>query len=81
MKITFFQPSFFYEEAQLISIYYVARFLNNIDHKISQKAFDFEEMKTGKMSFRWKKINELKIDDVTFPIDKEVVKMLQKIYE
>ena len=72
----FFQKAYFYDEHQIISIYYLARFKEKITFKISKKAFDFEEMIDGNQSFRWISINKLKQDDVSFPIDKKVVELL-----
>ena len=72
----FFQKAFFYDEHQIISIYYLAKFKNKIIFKISEKAFDFEEMLDGNQSFRWVSIKSLKQDDMNFPIDKKVVEFL-----
>lgn len=74
----FFQPAMFYEETQLISIYYKAQFTGKIQFKISDKPFDFPEKINGSQSFRWKSIAELMPNDVTFPIDKKVVELLKK---
>ena len=72
----FFQKAFFYDEHQIISIYYHARFQDKIKFKISTKAFDFEEMINGNQSFRWVPIKTLKKDYISFPIDKKVVELL-----
>ncbi|PWD98031.1 NUDIX domain-containing protein [Marinilabilia rubra] len=74
----FFQPTKFYKNTQLISIYY--SFLLPHDHQlnISNKKFDFEAEKNGMQSFRWIPISELSPEDMTFPIDKEVVKKIKK---
>ncbi len=79
----FFQKALFYDDHQLISIYYLVRFTEPIRFNLSKKAFDFEEMKNGNQSFRWKKISELSEEDFTFPIDKIVAGMLKRrmIYE
>lgn len=76
----FFQKAFFYDEHQIISIYYHARFKDKIQFKISKEAFDFEEMLNGNQSFRWAPIKELKKDDMSFPIDKKVVELLSEKY-
>jgi ADP-ribose pyrophosphatase YjhB (NUDIX family) len=74
----FFQKAFFYDNHQLISIYYRIRFIEPIKFIISEKPFDFNEMKNGSQSFRWVGISELSEDEVTFPIDKYVVSLLKK---
>ncbi len=76
----FFQKAFFYDEHQIISIYYHAKFKDKITFKISEKAFDFEKMLDGSQSFRWVPIKELKKDVMSFPIDKKVVELLSEKY-
>ncbi|MBN2614019.1 MAG: NUDIX domain-containing protein [Bacteroidales bacterium] len=76
----FFQKALFYEDQQLISIYYMVRFIEPIAFRISEKPFDFEKFENGNQSFRWKKICELTPDDLSFPIDKHVVSLLLQKY-
>ena len=76
----YFQKALFYENHQLISIYYSIRFLEPIRFKVSPRPFDFEERVEGNQSFRWKSIRELQEADLTFPIDKRVVRMLKEQY-
>ena len=71
------QKALFLKEHQLISIYYLIRFKEKIRFKISDVAFDFPEMKNGMQSFRWKHLKDLSEDDVSFPIDKKVVRLLK----
>jgi 8-oxo-dGTP diphosphatase len=74
----FFQQSAFKETDQLISIYYYVSALSTTEH-IRLDAFEIEN--DGRMElqqFEWKLISELSERDVTFPIDKLVVKMLNK---
>ncbi len=66
----FFQQALFMEDHQLISIYYLANLKNPIRFNISKKPFDFEKTENGSQSFRWVKLNDLKTDDLSFPIDK-----------
>lgn len=73
----YYQTTQFYDDAQLISIYYKAKFKKDIKFKISAIPFDFDEDKNGNMSFRWEKIQELDANEFTFPIDKKVVEMLK----
>ncbi|MCG6185849.1 NUDIX hydrolase [Maribellus maritimus] len=72
----FYQKALFYENHQLISIYYRAELKKPIKFKISTKPFDFEKMENGKQSFRWVKINQLSENNLTFPIDKIVAEKL-----
>ena len=74
----FFQKALFYENAQLISVYYIARFTDAIRFKVSNKLYDFPEKVNGSQSFRWKAITKLTSDDLTFPIDKKVAEMLKR---
>lgn len=73
----FFQKALFYKKHQLINIYYLLKFKDSIRFKISDKPFDFPELKEGNHSFRWKAIKDLIEDDVSFPIDKVVVRLLK----
>lgn len=73
----FFQPTLFYKDMQLISIYYRIKFTEHIKFKISTQPFDFPPGINGSISFRWKAIQELLEEDLTFPIDKYVGKLLQ----
>ncbi len=73
----FFQKAYFFDNHQLISIYYRIRFTEPIRFAISTKPFDFAEMKNGSQSFRWAGIQSLHEDEMTFPIDKYVVGLLK----
>jgi ADP-ribose pyrophosphatase YjhB (NUDIX family) len=72
----FYQKALFYENCQLISIYYLANLISPLKFKISENPFDFSEMRNGNQSFRWLKIKSLNEDEFTFPIDKFVVSKL-----
>ena len=76
----YFQPTQFYDDAQLISIYYFAQFIKPIHFNISKKPFNFEEEKNGAQSFRWVNLNELSEEAMTFPVDKKVVNLLKEKY-
>jgi 8-oxo-dGTP diphosphatase len=71
----FFQKALFFEDHQLISIYYKARFKESPRFFIADKPFDFE-LRNGHFSFRWVSVSELRTNDMTFPIDKVVAGML-----
>lgn len=74
----FFQKALFYENHQLVSIYYKVRFKKPIQFKLSKKPFDFKEMIDGSQSFRWQSIEDLNIEELSFPIDKRVALMLKE---
>jgi len=68
----FFQKALFYDNKQLLSIYYMAELVKPISFLISEIPFDFQVFKNGNQSFRWVKIKYLNEDEITFPIDKFV---------
>lgn len=77
----FYQKALFYENHQLISIYYMADLKKPLKFKISEKPFDFEKQKNGSQSFRWVKLKDLNPDDLSFPIDKFVANELVKRFK
>lgn len=77
----YYQKALFYKNAQLISIYYLADLKTPAQFKISDKAFDFEIVENLGQSFRWVKIKELDEADITFPIDKFVVRKLKQTFD
>lgn len=76
----FFQKALFYENKQLLSIYYLAELANPVKFQISENPFDFQDNKNGNQSFRWIKINNLNEDEITFPIDKFVAGKLKQLF-
>jgi 8-oxo-dGTP diphosphatase len=75
----YFQPAMFFDDAQLISIYYRARFIEEPRFKISSKTFDYGDEKEGSQSFRWVSLLALNKNDITLPIDKIVThKLIQE---
>lgn len=76
----FYQKALFYENTQLLSIYYLAELQKPLQLKISETPFDFDKMENGNQSFRWVKIKNLNIDEFTFPIDKFVIQKLKRIF-
>ncbi|MBI2968778.1 MAG: NUDIX domain-containing protein [Bacteroidetes bacterium] len=76
----FFQPSAFHADRQIISIYYRIRLASPARFRVSVKKFDFKNLREGAQSLRWVKIDKNLPDEVTFPIDKIVAKMIRKKY-
>ncbi len=74
----FFQKALFFENYQLISIYYLATLKEPILFQVSDKPLDFEYMQNGSQNLRWVKIKDLKTSEITFPIDKFVAEKLKK---
>lgn len=74
----FFQPSYFDNESQIISIYFLCSCERWREIKTTKKKFDFtEEPGVEKFSFRWVSVYKLeKEKDIILPIDKVVVKKL-----
>jgi mutator protein MutT len=77
----FYTTDFFvksaFNDSQIISIYYTVKNISAHNFIISNIEFDFADG-GDQQSFRWKKLNELSANDVTFPIDKHVVGLLNK---
>jgi len=74
----FYQKTLFWEDHQLLSIYYLATLKNPVQIRISIKLFDFEEMENGNQSFRWVKVIDINPDEFTFAIDKHVAHLLKE---
>jgi 8-oxo-dGTP diphosphatase len=73
----FFQKALFYDDHQLISIYYEIRLKNEPAFKISSKPHDFPEPVHGSQSFRWSSVLSMKLSELSFPIDRHVLKLLK----
>jgi 8-oxo-dGTP diphosphatase len=71
----------FFENHQLISIYYEIGIKGDVLFPISEKLFDFPADTEGSQSFRWQKLNNLKADDLSFPVDRFVAEMLTRQYK
>ena len=73
----FFQPAFHIPgKSQVINIYYLVHALQPYTLSITQKRFDFHELKDGVQNFRWLQLNTLSPDDFTLPIDKVLTERL-----
>ncbi len=73
----YFQKALFYENHQLMSIYYLVDLKMPQCFDISTQPFDFEEMKDGGQSFRWLNLKEAAPDMLTFPVDRLVLEKLK----
>lgn len=73
----FFQKALFYEDHQLISIYYEIALKEEAKFNISDRAYDFEGKVSGNQSFRWVDPKSFKVEELSFPIDRYVMGMLK----
>lgn len=74
----FYQKALFFDDHQLISIYYTAKLKHPINFETSNSAFDFTAMKNGNQSFRWVRLKTFNPEELTFPIDKHVANLLKR---
>jgi 8-oxo-dGTP diphosphatase len=73
----FYQKALYFEDQQLISIYYICSFKETPKFRISSIPFDFEREENGSQSFRWALLSDMNIEsELSFPIDKHVARML-----
>lgn len=69
----YFQKALFYDNAQLISIYYMAEPELPLVFPVSDKPFDFQKMEEGAQSFRWLDLKTASPEMLTFPVDRLVL--------
>ena len=72
----FFIASAFHEHDQLISVYYKVKLPHPEKIPVVQKAFAFEKEEDGAQVFRWVELEKFSENDLTFPVDKKVAKMV-----
>jgi 8-oxo-dGTP diphosphatase len=77
----FYTTDFFvksaFNDSQIISVYYVVKPVGDLNFNVQTMQFDFDGEGDNLQSFRWKRLDDLKADDVTFPIDQYVVELLK----
>ena len=80
----FYTTDFFvksaFSDAQIISIYYMVKNVAPMQLNFKTAPFDFDDEGEVLQAFRLVKISELKVEDITFPIDQYVVKLLREQY-
>lgn len=74
----FYQVSAFHPDHQIISIYYLIDGPELKADLLTEHRFDFGTSKENAQKFRWRKIKELEEEDLNFPIDRVVVKLLKE---
>lgn len=76
----FYTTDFFvksaFNESQIISVYYIVKNVNPLHLSFKTKPYDFDGTGDTLQAFRWAKLDGLKPEDVTFPTDQHVVKLL-----
>lgn len=65
-----------FNNSQIISVYYVVKNLTPLSLSFKTTPYDFDVDGEVMQAFRWVKISDLTEEDVTFPTDKHVVKLL-----
>jgi len=73
----FFEKSSF-NDSQVISVYYLVKEKAPLELAFKTKIYDFDGQGEILQSFRWVKIENLLIDEITFKTDKTVVELLKK---
>lgn len=74
----FYQVSAFHPDHQIISIYYLIDGPELTADLLTEHRFDFGTSLENAQKFRWRKIKELVEEDLNFPIDRVVVKLLKE---
>jgi 8-oxo-dGTP diphosphatase len=65
-----------FNDSQIISVYYLVKNITPLNLVFKTLPFDFDGKGDLLQSFRWIDMTKLQENDVTFPIDKHVVKLL-----
>ncbi|WP_426329211.1 NUDIX domain-containing protein [Pedobacter sp. R-06] len=75
----FFEKSSF-NDSQVISVYYIVKEKAPLQLAFKDVIYDFDGEGEILQAFRWVKIEDLNIDDITFKTDKTVGQLLKKQY-
>ena len=65
-----------FNDSQMISVYYTVKNITPLNLMFKTVAFDFDGEGEVLQSFRWVNMENIKPEDMTFPIDQHVVKLL-----
>lgn len=82
-----FQTSYFKPDDQIVCVYYQCRLPINDDGQrlplfhVSEKKYDFVDRHEREQRFRWQSIRELKIEDLSLPLDQQIVPILKKLVD
>jgi len=76
----FYTTDFFvksaFNDSQIISVYYLVKNVSPLNLAFKTVAYDFDGEGDVLQAFRWINLADLKVEDVTFPTDQHVVKLL-----
>src|SRR5476651_1219207 len=76
----FYTTDFFVKSAfnnsQVISVYYLVKAIGKLDVTIKTKPFDFDSEEEVRQAFRWINVKDIRPEDLTFPTDRHVAKLL-----
>jgi len=76
----FFEKSSF-NDSQVISVYYLVKEKAPLKLSFKEKIYDFDGAGEVLQAFRWVKIQDLSIDDITFKTDKTVAELLKQQFK
>ena len=65
-----------FNDSQMISVYYTVKHITPLNLMFKSVAFDFDGEGEVFQSFRWMNLDDIRPEDMTFPIDQHVVKLL-----
>lgn len=78
----FYTTDFFiqsaFNDSQVISVYYLVSPVSNLQLNFRDVPYDFDQEGDLLQAFRWKHLNEIGVQDVTFPTDQRVVELLKE---
>lgn len=76
----FFQRSAFRQEDQILAVYYLVSLLPDQQERLNYwlQAGKQERYPQHWLSFEWKSLKDIQTDDLTFPVDRKVLELLQK---
>ncbi len=74
----FYIKSMFRGGGQLISIYYLCRFKDDISFECISSRFEGIPQINDSIAFRWIPVDKLQKEDLSWPVDKHVVDMLKE---
>jgi ADP-ribose pyrophosphatase YjhB (NUDIX family) len=81
----FYTTDFFiqsaFNDSQVISVYYIVSPISELKLDFRHNPFDFDKEGDLLQAFRWKDLNEIGINDVTFPTDQRVVELLKEKWQ
>ena len=79
-----FQPSHFRPQDQIVCVYYECRLPKDDAgqrlpvFRVTDQKFEFIETRERAESFRWQTLNDLRPQDLSFPLDQQVVRLLNE---